>query len=359
MLFRLGLVENVAEAFTFTVGQPLGDAVGRTVRHEHDEPARERDLLGETGTLVGDRVLGDLGENRLLGLEDVLDTGLLSASLLALASAVEIIGVVLDIAGIEHGVLGRGDVDERGFHAGQDVLDPSEVDVAVDLADVVGRTRDLMLDQFASLEGCDLGGLGADMDTHEITADGLALAGATTPTLQRLFVKFDRAAGGDGLDGCRTATLPLLATPVVLVLTILVWPPPPWPPRPRPRPPAGVDASWAGRHRPGSARHRRRSGDSGCLDRYCRHCPVGRGGNRRSWGPDGCRRSAAWTQWRTSLPGLRLRRSGGWGCRSGPVRRPWCSSFVVDAAAEIMRPPPVRARLRRHSLGRGARRRRW
>ena len=221
VLFRLGLVENVAEAFAFTVGQPLGDAVGRTVRHEHDEPARERDLLGETGTLVGDRVLGDLGENRLLGLEDVLDTGLLSASLLALASAIEIIGVVLDIAGIEHGVLGRGDVDERGFHAGQDVLDPSEVDVAVDLADVVGRTRDLMLDQFASLEGCDLGGLGADMDTHEITADGLALAGATTPTLQRLFVKFDRVAGCDGLDGYRTAALPLLATSVVLVLTIL------------------------------------------------------------------------------------------------------------------------------------------
>ncbi|MEC8068503.1 MAG: hypothetical protein VX143_02375, partial [Actinomycetota bacterium] len=75
---------------------------------------------------------------------------------------------------------------------------------------------------FASLEGCDLGGLGADMDTHEITADGLALTGATTPTLQRLFVKFDRVAGGDGLDGCRTATLPLLATPVVLVLAILV-----------------------------------------------------------------------------------------------------------------------------------------
>ena len=50
---------------------------------------------------------------------------------------------------------------------------------------------------------------------------GLALAGATTPTLQRLFVKFDRVAGCDGLDGCRTAALPLLATPVVLVLTIL------------------------------------------------------------------------------------------------------------------------------------------
>ncbi len=222
MLFRLGLVENVAEPLAFTVGQSLGDAVGRTVRHEHDEPARERDLLGKTGTLVGDRVLGDLGENRLLGLEDILDTGLLSAPLLALASAVEIIGVVLDVAGVKHGILGRGDVDERCFHAGQDVLDPSEVDVAVDLADVVGRTRDLMLDQFASLEGGDLGGLGADMDAHQVAADGLALAGTATSTLQRLFVELDRVTGGDGLDGCRTASLFLLATPVVLVLAILV-----------------------------------------------------------------------------------------------------------------------------------------
>ena len=198
---------------------------------------------------MGDRVLGDLGKNRLLGLEDVLDTGLLSASLLALASAVEIIGVVLDIAGIEHGVLGRGDVDKR-LPCGQDVLDPSEVDVAVDLADVVGRARDLMLDQFASLEGCDLGGLGADMDTHEITADGLALAGATTPTLQRLFVKFDRVAGGgDGLDGW-TATLPFAGHPGCsgsghsgfgrrhLAATATTT-------APRRRRP-----SWAGRHRP-------------------------------------------------------------------------------------------------------------
>ena len=95
---------------------------------------------------MGDRVLGDLGKNRLLGLEDVLDTGLLSASLLALASAVEVIGVVLDIAGLGARRSWAWRVDEHGFHAGQDVLDPSEVDVAVDLADV-SAVRDLMLDR--------------------------------------------------------------------------------------------------------------------------------------------------------------------------------------------------------------------
>ena len=41
VLFGLGLVEDVAEPLAFTVGQSFGDAVGRAVRHEHDEPARE------------------------------------------------------------------------------------------------------------------------------------------------------------------------------------------------------------------------------------------------------------------------------------------------------------------------------
>ena len=51
----------------------------------------------------------------------------------------DVLGVVLHVAPVEHGVLRRADVDERRLHAGQHVLDPAEVDVAVDLADVVGR----------------------------------------------------------------------------------------------------------------------------------------------------------------------------------------------------------------------------
>ena len=51
----------------------------------------------------------------------------------------DVLGVVLHVAAVEHSVLGRGDVDERRLHARQHVLHPAEVDVAVDLADVVGR----------------------------------------------------------------------------------------------------------------------------------------------------------------------------------------------------------------------------
>jgi hypothetical protein len=46
--------------------------------------------------------------------------------------------LVLHVAPVQHGVLRRADVDERRLHARQHVLHPAEVDVAVDLADVVG-----------------------------------------------------------------------------------------------------------------------------------------------------------------------------------------------------------------------------
>ena len=54
-------------------------------------------------------------------------------------AALDVLGVVLHVAPVEHGVLRRADVDEGRLHARQHVLDPAEVDVAVDLADVVGR----------------------------------------------------------------------------------------------------------------------------------------------------------------------------------------------------------------------------
>ena len=48
----LDLVEDGPQALALVVGQPLRDAVGGAVRDEHDEPARQRDLLGEAGALV-------------------------------------------------------------------------------------------------------------------------------------------------------------------------------------------------------------------------------------------------------------------------------------------------------------------
>ena len=119
-------VEDGPQALALVVGQPLGDAVGRAVGDQHHEPAGDRHLLGEAGALVGDRVLGDLADDRLLGLEQLLDAGV-GALLL------DVLGLVLDVAAVEHGVLGGADVDEGRLHARQHVLHLPQVDVAVDL----------------------------------------------------------------------------------------------------------------------------------------------------------------------------------------------------------------------------------
>ena len=150
VLGRLDPVEDVAQALANVVGQSLGDAVGLRVGDQHHEPTRQRHLLGQPGALGADRVLGDLAQHELLRPQHLLDAHL--ARLLD-----DVFRVVLHVAAVQHGVLRRADVDERRLHAGQHVLDLADVDVAVDLADVVGRPADVVLDQVAALEHRDLG----------------------------------------------------------------------------------------------------------------------------------------------------------------------------------------------------------
>ena len=112
----------------------------------------------------------------------------------------DVLGVVVDVAAVEHGVLGGADVDERGLHAGQHVLHPAQVDVAVDLRHVVGGPRHVVLDQRAALEHGDLGGLVADVHAHRVAADGPALALASPPALERLLVELGGLVGDHRLD---------------------------------------------------------------------------------------------------------------------------------------------------------------
>ena len=142
-------VEHLAQALALVVGEALRDAVGvGLVRHHHQEAPGQADLLGETGALVRDRVLGHLHGDHLAVLEHPLD--------LRLVAALDVGLVEGDVAAVEHAVLGRADVDERGLHAGQHVLHPAEVDVAVDRL-VAGGRRQRVLDQAPALEHRDVG----------------------------------------------------------------------------------------------------------------------------------------------------------------------------------------------------------
>ena len=68
-----------------------------------------------------DRVLGDLDQNGVPAGERVLDPA---------GPPLQSRSVPVDLAGVEHGVAPLAKVHEGGLHGGQDVLDPTDVDVA-------------------------------------------------------------------------------------------------------------------------------------------------------------------------------------------------------------------------------------
>ena len=176
------LVEDLAQALALVVGEALRDAVGvGLARHHHEEAAGEAHLLGEAGALVGDRVLRDLHDDHLPVLEHPLDLGLVAALDVGL--------VERDVAAVEHAVLGRADVDERGLHAGQHVLHPAEVDVAVDRL-VARRRGQRVLDQAAALEHRDVGvPPWSTWHAHQVAAGRAALAGAAPAAFEHVVVE--------------------------------------------------------------------------------------------------------------------------------------------------------------------------
>src|SRR6185503_19800866 len=83
----------------------------------------------ETGALRLQRVLDDLHDDLLAGLEEVGD---LRPALLAAAAPRRLDARQHDLVDVQEAVLVEADVDERGLQAGQDVVDLALVDVADD-----------------------------------------------------------------------------------------------------------------------------------------------------------------------------------------------------------------------------------
>ena len=166
----LDLVDDPAQSASLVVAQPLRDAESARVGHQDGESSRQGDLLGQAGPLGPDGVLGDLAQDRLAGFEYVLNPRLLGGA------ALDVVLVVAHVTPVEDGVLRDPDVDEGRLHAGQHVLHPTPVDVAVDLVGVIGRPRHVVLDQGAPLEHGDLGHLGLDVHADQVAPHLLRLA---------------------------------------------------------------------------------------------------------------------------------------------------------------------------------------
>src|SRR5699024_2878056 len=91
------------------------------------------------------RVLGDLYQDRIARVQGLFDTPRLT---------LQTGGVPVHLTGIQHGVAALAQVHERGFHRGQHILHPAQVDIAhhrgLELA------RHVVLDQDIGLELRDL-----------------------------------------------------------------------------------------------------------------------------------------------------------------------------------------------------------
>ena len=123
-LLDVETLEDVLQPVALVVVEPAGDAETLALRDEHDEAAGQRDLRRQARALRLHRILDRLDEDRLAALDQVLD--LAAVALFDLRAD--------DLVDVEEAVLLEADLDERGLHARQDVVDLAEVDVARDRA---------------------------------------------------------------------------------------------------------------------------------------------------------------------------------------------------------------------------------
>ena len=119
----------LAQPLALLVVEALGDADALARRGVDHVAAGDRQLHRQARALRLQRVLDDLDDDLLAGLEQVGD---LLAALLAAAAPRRLDAGQHDLVDVQEAVLVEADVDERRLEAGQDVVDLALVDVADD-----------------------------------------------------------------------------------------------------------------------------------------------------------------------------------------------------------------------------------
>ena len=115
------VLQNLLQTSTLSVGQLAGNTGHRTTRHVHQEATGQGNLAGQAGTLVTNRVLGDLHQNRIAGLQGVLNLA---------GCTVQAGDIPVDLARVQHSVTAASNVNECSFHGRQNVLYLTQVHVA-------------------------------------------------------------------------------------------------------------------------------------------------------------------------------------------------------------------------------------
>ena len=134
-------LEDLLQASALLVRQLAGDAHHGSAGNKDQVAAGQRDLRGQAGALVTDRILRHLNEDRITGLQCRLDTTGL---------ALHADGVPVDLAGVQNCVASAAHVDECRFHRGKHVLDAAQVDVADHRG--LRAARNVVLDEQAVFE---------------------------------------------------------------------------------------------------------------------------------------------------------------------------------------------------------------
>ena len=197
---HLERLDDLLQARPLVVVEPARDAEPFAERDVDDEAAGQRDLGREPRALRLHRVLDRLDEHLLAALDQVLD---LAAVALALELGHD------DLVDVEEAVLLEPDLDERGLHAGQHVVDRAEVDVPGDRSAL--RTLEVDLGDAVVLEDRDA--LLADVGRDE----QLALRGRQRrPLLRRTAARLVRSP----LTALRANLFLLLLRPLGLLLAL-------------------------------------------------------------------------------------------------------------------------------------------